>query len=113
MTIASQLIDHIRNWLRPSDEEPPAEPPMTAGELIRTIIGLVLIDALFTFGFAWWGAHDPRIAGPLLSWFVLPMVSVLAGGMALLQVYFYTHPDAAPEPVIEALDPIGDPERES
>ena len=69
------------------------EPLMTKFQLIRTIIGLVIIDAMFTFGFKYWRDHDPRIAGPFLYWFIIPLVSILAAGMAFLQLYFYKHPE--------------------
>lgn len=68
---------------------------MTKGELIRTLIGLMLIDALFTFGFPYWAEHDPRVASPFVYWFIIPMVSVLAIGMAALQLYWYKHPEQA------------------
>lgn len=74
-----------------------ADKPVTKFELIRTIIGLVLINGLFTFGFKYWGDHDPHIASPFLYWFIIPMVSVLAIGMAALQLYWYRHPEQADE----------------
>jgi hypothetical protein len=100
MDTAQQLINRVLNWLKPVDEdsEPPeAEEPMTKGELIRTLIGLLVIDALFTFGFHYWADHDPRIASTFTYWVMIPMISVLAVGMAALQVYWYRHPEQAEE----------------
>ena len=70
---------------------------MTRGQLIRTIIGLVIVDALFTFGALYLAAHDTRKDGPFLYWFILPLINLVAVGMAALQVYFYTHPEALAE----------------
>ncbi len=70
---------------------------MTKGELIRTIIGLIVIDALFTFGFKYWADHDPRVASPFVYWFIIPMVSVFALFMAFMQLYWYKHPEQAEE----------------
>lgn len=100
METVYRLIDRALNWLRPADEdsEPEeAEEPMAKAELIRTLVGLVAIDALFTFGFKYWADHDPRIASPFVYWFLIPMVSMLAVGMAALQVYWHTHPDQTDE----------------
>ena len=103
MDTAQRLIDQARNWLKPADDDelPETEEPMTKGELIRTLIGLLVIDTLFTFGFRYWADHDPRIASPFTSWFMIPMISVLAVGMAALQVYWYRHPEQADEDVHE------------
>ena len=91
--------EHYEAILEPPDDEgsetPKAEEAMTRGELIRTLIGLMLIDALFTFGFRFWTDHDPCIASPFVYWFLIPMVSVFAIGMATLQLYWYTHPKQA------------------
>ena len=101
MATVYQLIDRVLNWFRSSDEE--SETPegeeelMTKGELIRTLIGLMVIDALFTFGFKYWADHDPRVASPFVYWFIIPMVNVFAISMAFLQVYFYKHPEQANE----------------
>src|SRR3989442_468467 len=67
------------------EEVPEIEEPMTTGQLVRTLIGLMLIDALFTFGFRYWADHDPRVASPFVYWFLIPMVSMFATGMAALQ----------------------------
>jgi len=100
METIHQLINQALNWLRPTDEEnepEDSEEPMTKAELIRTLIGLLVIDALFSFGFRYWADHDPRIASPFVYWFMIPMVSVVAIGMATLQVYWYKHPEQANE----------------
>lgn len=104
METVYRLIDRTLNWLRPADEEnepPQAEEPITKGKLIRTLIGLLVIDALFTFGFHAWTNHDPHIASPFTYWFMIPMISVLTVGMAALQIYWYRHPEQADEDVHE------------
>jgi hypothetical protein len=100
MITVYQLIDCALNWLRPPDEEsetPETEEPMTKSELIRTLLGLLVIDALFTFSLRYWADHDPRAADPFMYWFIIPMVSVLATVMAALQLYWYKHPNQADE----------------
>jgi len=100
METVYRLTDRALTWLRPADKgrKPQAsEEPMTKAELIRTLIGLMVIDALFTFGFKYWADHDPRIASPFVYWFLIPMVSIIAIGMAALQLYFYKHPEQADE----------------
>ena len=79
------------------DEALEIEEPMTTGQLVRTIIGLVIVDALFTFGALYLAAHDPRKDGPFLYWVIIPLINLVAVGMAALQVYFYTHPEALME----------------
>ena len=71
------------------DEALEVEEPMTTGQLVRTLIGLALIAALYSFAFTWWGAHDPRIGEPFMVWVATPVVNLVAIGMACLQVRFY------------------------
>ena len=82
--------EHYEAILEPPDDEDSetsgSEEPVTKSELIRTLIGLMLIDALFTFGFRYWADHDPRVARSFVYWFIIPMVSVLVIGMAALQL---------------------------
>ena len=69
------------------DSETPEaeEEPMTKGQLVRTLIGLMLIAALYSFGFTWWGAHDPRIGETFMVWVATPVANLVAIGMAWLQ----------------------------
>jgi len=62
---------------------------------VKTIIGLFLIDALYTFVFRYWADHDPKIQEPVIYWVIIPSISVLSVAMAFLQLYLFKHPELA------------------
>lgn len=76
----------IRDW---NAHAPLSEKPMTKGQLIRTITGLAIVAALYSFAFTWWGEHDPRIGEAFMIWVATPVVNMVAIGMACLQIRFY------------------------
>jgi hypothetical protein len=65
------------------------EEPTTKGQLARTLIGLILVAAAYSFAFTWWGAHDQRIGEAFMVWVATPVVNLVAIGMACLQIRFY------------------------
>ncbi len=70
---------------------------MSKWEMIRTIIGMFVLDGLTNAGLILWTRYDPNLASPVLYFLILPVTNLFAVFLAFMQIYYYRHPEPEEE----------------